>query len=143
MTKTPPIRVLLVDDQRVMLWGLAELIDGEWPRMMVVGTACDRTDALRLSTITSPDVILIDLDLAGESTLVFLPELLASSAAQVLVCTCLRDRLLHERAIRDGACGIVMKDAPAELLLRAIAAAHGRRSKRASSLISDTDATAR
>jgi len=121
MTDTAPISVLLVDDQPAILWGLEKLIEGERPRMTVAGQACDRDTALRLAAAVQPHVILLDLDLAGERSLDFLPELLTLSHARVLILTCLRDRTLHERALQDGASGVVLKDEPAKALLDAIA----------------------
>ena len=121
MTDVLPIAVLLVDDQPAVLWGLEKLISGEWPRMTVAGKACGREAALRLAATVQPDVILLDLDLAGELSLEFLPELLSRSPARVIILTCLRDRALHERALRSGASGVVLKDEPAKLLLEAIA----------------------
>jgi len=41
-----PIRVLLVDDQKPVLWGLTKLIEGEWPRMAVAGAASTVSEAL-------------------------------------------------------------------------------------------------
>ncbi len=121
MTDVAPIAVLLVDDQPAILWGLEMLIGGEWPRMTVAGKACDRDAALSLATKAQPDVILLDLDLAGELSLEFLPELLGRSPARVLIFTCLRDRALHERALKDGASGVVLKNESAIVLLEAIA----------------------
>ena len=115
------ITVLLVDDQPAVLWGLETLIAGEWPRMTVAGKACDRDAALRLAATMQPDVIVLDLDLAGELSVDFLPELLTLSPARVLILTCLRDRTLHERALRGGASSVVLKDEPANVLLEAIA----------------------
>jgi two-component system, NarL family, nitrate/nitrite response regulator NarL len=120
MTNLAPIAVLLVDDQPATLWGLETLIGGEWPRMTVAGKACDRDAALGLAATLQPDVILLDLDLAGDLSLEFLPELLGRSPARVLIFTCLRDRALHERALRDGASGVVLKDESAKVLLEAI-----------------------
>jgi two-component system, NarL family, nitrate/nitrite response regulator NarL len=121
MTDIAPIAVLLVDDQPAVLWGLEKLIGGEWPRMTVAGNACNRDAALRLAAKMQPDVILLDLDLAGELSLDFLPELLSLSHARVLILTCLSDRALHERALQGGASGVVLKDEPAKVLLEAIA----------------------
>lgn len=101
--------------------------------MTVAGKARDRSTALALGATVKADVILLDLDLGGESSLDFLPELLVLSKAQVLVCTCLHDRFLHERALRQGACGIVMKDEPAGLLLNAVTSAYRNRSDRCTS----------
>ena len=115
-----------------MLWGLELLIDGESPRMAVVGKATDRAAALQIAAQAQPDVILLDLDLAGELSLDFLPELLRLSPARVLVFTGMQDRALHERALRDGACGVVLKEENAEALLQAIVRAHeGRGDARA------------
>ena len=121
MTDTAPIAVLLVDDQPAMLWGLENLIDGEWPRMTVAGKASDRDGALDLATRLQPDVILLDLDLGGTLSLDFLPELRTCSPARILIFTCLRDQALHKQALQGGACGVVLKDQPAEALLEAIA----------------------
>lgn len=103
-----------------MLWGLEFLIDGERPRMAVVGKAAGRAAALQMAAQAQPDVILLDLDLAGESSLDFLPELLRLSAARVLIFTGMQDHALHERALREGACGVVRKEETAEALLQAI-----------------------
>ncbi len=119
-----PIRILLVDDQPALLWGLELLINGESPRMVAVGKASCGFTALRLATETQPDVILLDLDLAGELSLDFLPELLNLSPARVLIFTGVHDGALHERALREGACGVVRKEESAEILLQAIARAH-------------------
>ena len=119
-----PLGILLVDDQPAMLRGLQMLIDGESPRMEVVGLATGRDAALQIAGRAQPDVILLDLDLAGESSLDFLPELLSRSAARVLIFTGVRDPAMHRRALRDGAVGVVMKEETAEVLLQAISRAH-------------------
>lgn len=119
-----PIRILLVDDQPALLWGLELLITGESPRMVAVGKASCGFTALRLATETQPDVILLDLELAGELSLDFLPKLLNLSPARVLIFTGVLDGALHERALREGACGVVRKEESAEILLQAITHAH-------------------
>ena len=114
------IDVLLVEDHKCVLWGLERLIDGERPRMRVAGTAHNRAEALVQARKTSPDIVLLDLDLNGENSLDFLPELLKLGDARVLVLTGSRDGAVHERAIMKGASGIVLKDEPADTLIRAI-----------------------
>lgn len=95
--------------------------------MAVVGKAMERATALKLAAQTQPDVVLLDLDLAGELSLDFLPELLRLSSARVLVFTGINDPGLHARALQDGACGVVRKEENADVLLRAITRAHQSR----------------
>ena len=126
MTTTPTksIRVLLVDDHKTLLWGLVKLIDGERPRMTVVGAATNIMEAMEAARHERPDVILLDVDLAGESSLDRLPELLKATKAQVLVLTGVRDPEIHDRAVRQGARGVVSKEEPAEVILKAIEKIH-------------------
>ena len=125
MQNHPTIRVMLVDDHKTMLWGLERLIDGERSGMEVVATAGDCDSALALARQAAPDVVVLDLDLGGTCSLSVLPALLAAGAARVLVLSGTRDQATLVQAVRGGARGIVSKDAPAELLLQAIAKVHG------------------
>ncbi|HEX8962620.1 MAG TPA: response regulator transcription factor [Rhodocyclaceae bacterium] len=119
-----PIGVFLVDDHRCMLWGLEKLVAGEQPRMRVAGKAGSREEALAGIAAAQPDVVLLDLDLGGCSSLEFLPQLLESSAAQVLVLTGTRDSDSLDRAIALGARGIVSKEEAADVLVSAIEGVH-------------------
>lgn len=92
--------------------------------MAVVGKASCRSTSLQFAAETQPDVILLDLDLAGDLSLDFLPALMLLSPARVLVFTSVNDSTLHTRALRDGACGVVRKEESAEFLLQAIVRAH-------------------
>ena len=123
MPEVAPIAVLMVDDEPAVLWGLEKLIEGEWPRMAVAGKTGDPDAALTMATRLQPDIILLDLYLDGYLSLDFLPELLRCSQARVLVFTCVHNRTLHERALQGGACAVVLKDQPADVLLKAIASA--------------------
>jgi DNA-binding NarL/FixJ family response regulator len=119
-----PIRILLVDDHKSMLWGLERLIEGEKPRMQVIGKASNRMEVFGFLTTEKPDVILLDLDLNGESSLDFLEELLRKSLARVLVLTAAQDPAVHQRAILNGASGVVLKSEDADVILRAIQYVH-------------------
>lgn len=123
-TMQPPIDVFLVDDHKCVLWGLERLVAGEQPRMRVAGTASSRSEALAGILRATPNVVLLDLDLAGASSLDFLPELMAQSEVQVLVLTGSRDPALHERAVALGARGVVRKDEAADVLIEAIERVH-------------------
>lgn len=119
-TQDSPIRIMLIDDHRSVLWGLEKLIDSEKPKMQVVGTATNSIEAMNLLGTISPDVILIDLDLNGESGVSIIPNLIEKSTAKVLVLTGSRDLSLHDNAMLAGARGVVGKGDTAETILKAI-----------------------
>ena len=114
------IRVMLVDDHQTMLWGLTKLIEGEKPRMDVVGTATTCDEALAKIGLLRPDVILLDIDLDGTSALEVLPALLSNSTSNVLIFTGARDQVTLDLAIFKGARGVLRKDASAEHVIKAI-----------------------
>lgn len=123
-TAVTPIRVMLVDDHRAVLWGLEKLIDGERPRMEVVGKATNCAEAFKLADIVRPDVIVLDIGLGEENGIDAIPELIQRSKANVLVLTGLRSSTVQDQAVLAGARGIVHKEDPAETILKAIEKIH-------------------
>jgi DNA-binding NarL/FixJ family response regulator len=125
--ESKPMRVLLVNGSVALLWGLNKLIQGEYPRMTVVGAVASADEALVYCDLM-PDVIVLDVDLQAGSTLGFIPAIRERSGGEVLVFTGLRDTRVLERAVALGACGVVAKDAGGDVVLRAIEqAGRGRR----------------
>ncbi len=123
-TPTPHIRVFLVDDHAIMRAGLRLLLANQ-PWLTIVGEAVTRTEVLEAVGGAQPDIVLLDLDLAGESTVDSIPALLAAApGAQVLILTGVRDPDLHRQAVRLGARGLVLKEKAPEILLQAIAKVH-------------------
>lgn len=122
--KLNPIRVMIVDDHKAIVWGLERLIESAQPRMKVVGTANSCAGMLSSIGTARPDVILLDLDLNGENSLSALPDLLRLSDAQVLILTGDRDPDTHKLAIMKGARGVIGKDESADNLLHAIERVH-------------------
>lgn len=118
------IRVMLVDDHQTMLWGLTKLIESAHHRMQTVATAASCDEALASCHQVNADIILLDLDLNGESSINILPDLLQRSGARVIVLTGVRDRAVLDTAVVLGARGILSKDANAELVLKAIEKVH-------------------
>ena len=119
-----PIRILLVDDHRCMLWGLDRLIASEHPQMTIAGKASTRDEIFAALQAGGVDLILLDLDLNGDNSLDFIDRIQAASPARILVLTGLRDPAVHERAMLAGARGVVLKDVPADVILRAIRRVH-------------------
>ena len=125
MTTFPtPIGVMLVDDHKTMLWGLEKLIEGQHFRMNVVGTACTCEEALARVEALLPDVILLDLDLDGDTSLDIVPALLKNGVSRVLVFTGSNDRALLDTAVLRGARGVLRKDVPSEQVIKAIEKVH-------------------
>jgi two-component system, NarL family, nitrate/nitrite response regulator NarL len=119
------IQVFLVDDYPPVLWGLAKLIQGEYPRMSLVGTASSRNAAIAGVIQQQPDVILLDYELSNQSSLDFLSQLAVLGHHRILILIGQQySRELTRQALAFGACGVINKESPAELLVRAIESAH-------------------
>lgn len=118
------IQVLLVDDHQTVLWGLQQLIGGRYPEMAVAGTSSNAEEAIGLARSLQPDVILLDMDLGDSDGAQLIPELLARCAARILILTGVRDDARTDEAVLRGARGVVRKEAPADVVLKAIASVH-------------------
>lgn len=118
------VRIMLVDDHTVVRAGLRMLIESR-PGLQVVGEAATTDEALTVAAQSQPDIILLDLDLGGDSGLDILPELFTTAKqARVLMLTGVRDPEEHHRAVRLGAMGVVVKEKAADDLLKAIEKVH-------------------
>ena len=116
---TSPLRLLIIDDHQLVGAGLRMLVEDAG--LSVVGMARNRTEALELASREEPDLVLLDLDLAGEDGLSLLPELKDVAAkSRVLILTGIRDPEVHRRAVKLGAMGVVLKDQAADVLIKAI-----------------------
>ncbi|QSB13085.1 response regulator transcription factor [Natronosporangium hydrolyticum] len=121
------IRVVLADDQALVRAGFRALLDAE-PDIEVVGEAGDGAQAVRLTSQTRPDLVLMDIRMPGVDGLTATRQLAADPAlAQlriVILTTFELDEYVFE-ALRSGAAGFLVKDTePVELLrgVRAVAA---------------------
>ena len=114
------IRVLAVDDQRVVREGLAMLL-GLLPDVEVVGTAADGTEVLAVVAELKPDVILMDLRMPrmdGVETTRRLRE--SHPGVKVVVLTTYADDRSVIDALRAGALGYLTKDAGAAEIQQAL-----------------------
>jgi two-component system nitrate/nitrite response regulator NarL len=119
------IRILLVDDHKTMLWGLERLIQAEGPSFTLVGSASDGTEATALCAALHPDIVLLDLDLKGSSSIDFLPALVANGSTRVVILSANRDQGTLAAAVKAGARGVVSKEAPTDDVLLAVRKVHG------------------
>ena len=116
----PRIRVLAVDDQRVVREGLAMLL-GLLPDVEVVGTAADGEEALTLAGELRPDVILMDLRMPRVDGVEATRRLRASHPEiKVVVLTTYADDRSVIDALRAGALGYLTKDAGADEIQQAL-----------------------
>ncbi len=124
---TEPIRVALVDDQQLVRAGFRMVIDSQ-PDLTVVGEAGDGAAALRLLApggATTADVVLMDVRMPVLDGLAATERLAASGGGpRVIVLTTFDLDEYVLRAIRAGASGFLLKDAPPEEMLAAIRTVH-------------------
>ena len=115
-----PIGVLVIDDQRAVREGLARLIACAQIPLRCVTTAATGAEALGIAALLRPEVVVLDVDLAGEDGLTLIPQL--SLTASVLVLTSHGDAATRARAAQLGARAFIEKHQPAAELLNSIVA---------------------
>lgn len=115
-----PIRLLLLDHQRMVREGLRLLLE-QHANLAVVGEAGERQEALELIRRTCPDIILLELNLDGELDIELIPELLAAAgSAQIVLVTAISEPSIQRFAVQAGVMGVVEKKQPGSVLVKAI-----------------------
>ena len=118
------IRVLVVDDQRVVRDGLALLLRVS-PEVELVGTAENGRAALDVLGPLAPDVVLMDLRMPIMDGVEATRRIRAGHpSVQVIVLTTYADDESVFAALRAGARGYLTKDADAEEIVRAVQRVH-------------------
>lgn len=114
------IRVVIADDQPLVRAGLRMILATE-PDIEVVAEAEDGAEAIRLSAELEPDVVLMDVRMPGTDGITATRTVTAlSPAPRVLILTTFDlDEVVYD-ALRAGASGFLLKDAPEERLVTAI-----------------------
>jgi DNA-binding NarL/FixJ family response regulator len=110
----------MIDDHALVRAGLRMLLESQGG-IVVVGEAGQGAEALEIVSCQQPDIILLDLDLCGETATDYIPALLnAAENARLIILTGVRNSELQQHAVRLGAVGLVLKERAATTLLRAI-----------------------
>jgi two-component system, NarL family, nitrate/nitrite response regulator NarL len=118
------IGILLVDDHEVVRIGLRHLID-KHPHMKIIGEACNTADALKIAARDKPEIVILDLCLGADSGADIIPELMRlSEESRIIVLTAVQDEEELRRASRLGAMGIIAKDTPIDMVIKAIDRVH-------------------
>jgi two-component system, NarL family, nitrate/nitrite response regulator NarL len=116
----PPVRVLIVDDHRVVAEGI-RLVLGQHADLEVVGVAGDAAEAMALVPATGPDVVLIDYQLPDATGAELATRLRERQPGlrMLFLSMVMNDALLRE-AVRAGARGYLLKTQPAAELVDAV-----------------------
>lgn len=122
------IQVVLADDHSVVRHGLRQLLETSGG-FSVVAQAADVPSTLEAVRSWRPDVLVLDLNMPGGSSLDAVPQLLSDSpGTQIVVLTMQSEPAYARRALSAGAVGYVLKDAADEEVVEAIRrAATGQR----------------
>jgi len=120
MTKSHPIRILLVDDHMVVRSGLATVL-GVYDDLKLVGEAGNGEEAIILAERFQPDVILIDL-LMPKMDGILATRIIKERwpKIQIIALTSFKEKEHVEGALKAGASGYLLKNVSAEELVSAI-----------------------
>jgi len=125
--ETNKIRVMVVDDHKVVRGGLSDFLFA-YDDLELVGEASSGENAILICPEIKPDVILMDLVMDGIDGVEATRAIRASHPhIQVIVLTSLKDDELVQNAIRAGAIGYLLKNVSAAELAEAIRNAHAGR----------------
>ena len=116
------IKVLIADDHPVLRYGLIAYLDRQ-PDMQVVAQAEDGDQVLPEIERAHPDVLLLDINMPGMSTMQILEALAdLESPPEVLIFTAYSDPGKVEDLARAGARGYLLKTTPPKEILEGIRA---------------------
>ncbi|MDQ4070517.1 MAG: response regulator transcription factor [Actinomycetota bacterium] len=118
------MRILLADDQAMVRTGLRMILDAQ-PDLAVVGEASDGRQAVHEAHRLRPDAVLMDIRMPGMDGVEATRRLAGPGVEDPLRVIVLTTFDLDEyvvEALRAGAAGFLLKDAPAEVLLDGIRA---------------------
>ncbi len=114
--------LVVVDDQFLIRDGVAAILDAE-EDFTVLGTAADGAEAIGLITTLAPDIALMDIRMPEVDGIEATRRIIESgSATKILILTTFGADDYVLAALRAGASGYLLKDAPRESLVAAIRA---------------------
>ncbi|WP_312720971.1 response regulator transcription factor [Mobilicoccus sp.] len=117
-----PIRVVVVDDHMLYRRGL-EMVLGTEDDLLIVGEAANGVDAVETVAATRPEVVLMDIRMPGGDGIDACRRIRdLGLGARVIMITTSEDEKDLVAALRAGAKGYLLKDAPAEQIIDGIRA---------------------
>ena len=121
------IRVLIADDQALVRAGFRSILS-MYDDIDVVGEAADGVDAVEATQRLRPDIVLMDIHMPRLDGIGATRSIVAAGVAKVLVLTTFDVDEYVLEALRSGASGFLLKDAPAESLAPAVRTVHAGQS---------------
>ena len=122
MSESALTSILLVDDQPMLRMGYRMVLDAQ-PDLTVVGEAEDGLAAIEVTARLEPDVVLMDVRMPGLDGVQATERIVASgSPSRIIILTTFDLDEYAYGALRAGASGFLLKDAPPPDLLSAIRA---------------------
>ncbi len=123
MTRTPSIKVLIVDDHYVVREGLRRILDND-EEVEVVGEARNGEEAVAKASSLVPDVIIMDLKMPGMDGIMATHEIKQIMPdVNILVLTLYAEDFINQ-AVEAGVSGYLLKDSDSDQITRAIHQVH-------------------
>ncbi len=120
MSPEEPLRIVIADDHSVVRRGLRQVLEAD-PGIEVVAEADDIESARRYVRGHKPDVVVLDLNMPGGSTLDAIPEIRAEAPETRIVILTMQDEPAYARqALASGVMGYVLKEAADAELVEAV-----------------------
>lgn len=116
----PSPRILLVDDHTLVRYGVKLILETE-PGFQVVGEASNEKEAIEKASALQPDIVVMDLDLAGANGLAVSRRIIAARPeTKIVILSAETSPETAQQALQAGASGYVVKGAASDELSRAI-----------------------
>lgn len=117
------IRLLLVDDNQLVVWALERLAESPGSGMLVAGKTDNAGGALQAARQIRPDVVLVGLGL-GNPALNLIPKLVKLRQLRVMALCNFTDEQISDRAVLGGARGLLHREDPVGTIVKAIRKVH-------------------
>ncbi|MEO6087510.1 MAG: response regulator transcription factor [Umezawaea sp.] len=119
-TRSDPITVTIADDEAIVRIGIAAILNAE-PDITVIGQAADGESAVEAAISLRPDVSVLDIRMRGADGIAATARITAEApATKALILTTFGQDDYVFAALRAGAAGFLLKDAPPARIVDAV-----------------------
>ncbi|KUG02965.1 dna-binding response regulator [hydrocarbon metagenome] len=114
------MKLLLIDDHPLVLQGISSIMQFQ-DDMEVVGTACSAQEGLTLLSESQPDIVIVDLRLAGETGLDFIRQARSiPSVCRFIILSSSSERVDVKQALNEKVDGYILKEAMPDEIVNAV-----------------------